>query len=44
MRLNIDGTKDSTFNIGAGFNSVASDIVVQSDGKILVGGAFTTYN
>lgn len=44
IRLNADGSKDNTFNTGVGFNSGANTIVVQSDGKILVGGEFTTYN
>ena len=44
IRLNADGSKDNTFNTGVGFNSGANTIVVQSDGKILVGGDFTTYN
>ncbi|SFB08361.1 delta-60 repeat domain-containing protein/Por secretion system C-terminal sorting domain-containing protein, partial [Flavobacterium swingsii] len=43
IRLNSDGSKDSTFNIGTGFNSIVDDIAIQSDGKILVGGSFTTY-
>jgi uncharacterized delta-60 repeat protein len=44
IRLNTDGSIDGTFNIGTGFNGDASVIWVQSDGKILVGGSFTTYN
>jgi uncharacterized delta-60 repeat protein len=43
IRLNSDGSKDSSFNIGSGFNSGVSSIVIQSDGKILVGGGFTTF-
>lgn len=43
-RLNSDGSLDSSFNIGTGFNSDITTIAVQSDGKILVGGAFTTFN
>ncbi len=42
-RLNPDGTNDSTFVKGTGFNGEVRSIVVQSDGKILVGGAFTSY-
>jgi uncharacterized delta-60 repeat protein len=43
-RLNADGTLDSTFNPGAvGDNFAAVDsLAVQSDGRILVGGEFTT--
>ena len=43
VRLNIDGTKDTSFNTGTGFNSNVYSIAVQPDGKILVGGDFTTY-
>ena len=44
VRLNIDGTIDATFNIGSGFNNAVNGINIQSDGKILVFGSFTTYN
>lgn len=44
IRLNSDGSFDTTFNIGTGFNDVVHAIKIQSDGKILVGGSFTTYN
>jgi uncharacterized delta-60 repeat protein len=43
-RLNSDGTLDATFNPGTGFNSTVNSISIQPDGKIVVGGAFTTYN
>ncbi len=44
-RLNADGTEDTSFNKGTGFsNGQVKSIVVQSDGKILVGGEFTSYN
>ncbi len=43
-RLNADGTKDTTFTTGTGFNSSVNTITTQADGKILVGGTFTTYN
>ena len=43
IRLNTNGSKDTTFTTGAGFNATISSIVLQSDGKILVGGFFTTY-
>jgi len=42
-RLNTDGSLDTTFNIGTGFDSTPASIAVQSDGKILVGGFFTSY-
>jgi uncharacterized delta-60 repeat protein len=46
VRLNTDGTSDtgSSWNIGTGFNSNVSTLVTQSDGKIIVGGSFTTYS
>jgi uncharacterized delta-60 repeat protein len=44
IRLNSDGTIDDTFNIGSGFNSNVSGIVILNDGKILIVGDFTSYN
>ena len=44
IRLNSDGSIDNTFVIGDGFNSLVITIVLQSDGKILVGGYFTNYD
>lgn len=45
VRLNPDGSVDSGFNVGTGFNgNSVNAVAVQSDGKILVGGYFTTYN
>lgn len=44
IRFNANGTVDNTFNIGAGFNNVVQFIALQNDGKILVGGDFTSYN
>lgn len=45
-RLNTDGTIDNTFNTGnAGANvGYVYSIAIQPDGKILIAGAFTTYN
>jgi uncharacterized delta-60 repeat protein len=43
-RLNSDGSRDTTFDIGTGFNNGVTSIALQSDGKILVGGASTSYN
>jgi uncharacterized delta-60 repeat protein len=43
-RLNADGTTDMSFDPGSGFNNQVNSIVIQSDGKILVGGNFTNYN
>jgi uncharacterized delta-60 repeat protein len=44
IRLNLDGGIDTTFNPGTGFNGLARAMIIQSDGKILVGGSFTSYN
>jgi len=44
IRLNSDGSKDTSFDIGTGFNGSVWSTAIQSDGKILVGGFFTTYN
>lgn len=44
IRLNADGSKDSTFNIGTGFNWFVNSIAIQSDGKIIVGGSYSTFN
>jgi uncharacterized delta-60 repeat protein len=45
VRLNPDGSIDNTFNSGTGFGSVdINSVVIQSDGKIIIGGSFTSYN
>lgn len=52
IRLNSDGTVDSTFNSGSGFSNTdtiaygvdLNVVKLQSDGKILVGGTFDSYN
>jgi len=43
-RLNANGSIDTAFHIGTGFNQGVSSISLQSDGKIILGGQFTTYN
>lgn len=45
-RLNIDGTLDTSFNPGTGINSnsLIRTTCIQSDGKIIIGGSFTSYN
>lgn len=43
VRLNRDGTVDTTFNIGSGFNGDVYSIALQGD-QILVGGTFTNYD
>ena len=42
-RLNADGSLDTTFNPVSGANDFVNAIVIQSDGKILIGGLFTSY-
>ncbi|MFN4123089.1 MAG: T9SS type A sorting domain-containing protein [Flavobacteriales bacterium] len=44
FRLNVDGTLDTTFNIGINPNNNVLKILVQSDGKIVVVGEFTNFN
>jgi uncharacterized delta-60 repeat protein len=44
-RLNSNGTLDSTFTSGgSGFDLLVNSLALQPDGKVLVGGDFTTYN
>jgi len=43
-RLNTDGTLDTSFNVGAGANGVILTTSTQSDGKIIIGGFFTSYS
>ena len=43
-RLNQNGTIDTSFNIGLGFNAPVQVIEIQDNGKIVVGGDFTKYN
>ena len=43
-RLNADGSLDNTFDQGAGVDSVVLSNSIQTDGKIIIGGGFTTYN
>ncbi|MFC4509066.1 T9SS type A sorting domain-containing protein [Flavobacterium buctense] len=47
VRLNVNGTIDSSFSIGTGFGSNANTsvetVTLQSDGKVLVGGGFSSY-
>lgn len=44
IRLNADGSIDPTFITGTGFDNITTDVVVQSDGKIIVAGLFQYYN
>jgi uncharacterized delta-60 repeat protein len=43
IRLNTDGSKDTGFDNTTGFNNTVRSIAIDSNGKIYVGGAFTTY-
>ena len=43
-RLNTDGSLDSSFNVGTGPNSSITAIVIQADGKVIIGGEFTSFN
>jgi uncharacterized delta-60 repeat protein len=43
-RLNADGSLDTSFNPGTGFNNVVYSTTIQADGKIIVGGNFTSFN
>jgi uncharacterized delta-60 repeat protein len=49
IRLHTNGSIDRSFNTGTGFSNgpfavYINQVVLQSDGKILVGGTFTRYN
>ena len=43
VRINSDGTRDSSFNMSTGFNNSVMSLAIQSDGKIIAGGSFTSY-
>jgi uncharacterized delta-60 repeat protein len=43
-RLNTDGSLDTTFNVGTGFNSYTTGAFLDNNGKIYVIGNFTSYN
>ena len=42
--LNTDGSLDTGFNLGTGANGNVRTTALQPDGKILIGGDFTSYN
>lgn len=42
-RLNVDGSVDTTFDPGAGANDTVLTLARQTDGKIIIGGAFTAF-
>jgi uncharacterized delta-60 repeat protein len=43
-RLLADGSLDTSFNPGTGTNGNVYAVAAQADGKIIIGGDFTTYN
>ena len=43
-RFNSDGSLDTTFNIGTGFNLNVFDLLVLPDSRILVAGKFNSFN
>jgi len=43
-RLNADGSLDSSFNPGTGVNGTVYSVASQPDGKVLMGGSFTSVN
>jgi len=43
-RINTNGTLDTTFDPGSGVNDVVNTVVLQNDGKILIGGSFQNVN
>ena len=43
-RFNANGTRDGSFNPGAGANAVVWALALQPDGKILAAGDFTTFD
>ncbi|MCF8461640.1 MAG: T9SS type A sorting domain-containing protein [Flavobacteriales bacterium] len=43
-RIHADGSLDNSFDPGSGANSGIEDVMLQPDGKIIIGGWFTSYN
>jgi len=44
VRINIDGSIDSAFDPGSGADCAINSAAIQSDGKIVIGGCFSTYD
>lgn len=44
VRLNLDGTIDTSFNVGSSSNGYITCVKIQDDGKILCGGNFSQFN
>jgi uncharacterized delta-60 repeat protein len=43
-KINSNGTRDTSFNVGTGFNNTVDFITTDSTGKVYVCGQFTTYS
>jgi uncharacterized delta-60 repeat protein len=43
-RINSNGFRDTSFNIGTGFNNTVEIVMVDTNNKVLVGGEFTQFN
>ena len=43
-RFSADGAVDPSLNVGSGFNNLIRAVEAQPDGKILLGGVFSSYN
>ncbi|GAA1439721.1 hypothetical protein [Leifsonia poae] len=44
VRLNTDGSVDTAFDTGSGANDTVRALVVDADGRIILGGDFTAFN
>lgn len=44
VRINPDGTRDATFNVGTGFNAVCTGVSIDSADRVVCTGSFTSYN
>jgi uncharacterized delta-60 repeat protein len=44
LRLNANGSIDNTFNAGGGAGASVFAIAIQPDGKVIIGGSFSSYN
>ncbi|WP_438480370.1 beta strand repeat-containing protein [Oleiharenicola lentus] len=44
LRINVDGSRDTSFAGGAGFNGTVETMVVDSQGRLWVAGSFISYN
>lgn len=44
IRLTATGARDTTMNFGSGADSFVSSMVIQPDGKVVIGGGFQTFD